>query len=42
MEKLHIKGVLEKCAGDKYKASEVLGISLSSLYRKLTKADNVA
>ncbi len=37
METLHIKGVLDKCAGDKYKASEILGISLSSLYRKLTK-----
>jgi DNA-binding NtrC family response regulator len=37
MEKIHIKKVLEHCGGDKYKASDVLGISLSSLYRKLTK-----
>ena len=37
MEQLHIKKVLEHCAGDKYKASEILGISLSSLYRKLAK-----
>jgi DNA-binding NtrC family response regulator len=37
MEKNHIRRVLEHCRGDKYKASDVLGISLSSLYRKLTK-----
>jgi DNA-binding NtrC family response regulator len=37
MENTHIKKVLEHCGGDKYKASEILGISLSSLYRKLTK-----
>lgn len=37
MEKIHIQKVLEHCAGDKYKASEILGISLSSLYRKLGK-----
>jgi DNA-binding NtrC family response regulator len=37
MEKVHIKKVLDHCGGDKYKASDVLGISLSSLYRKLTK-----
>jgi DNA-binding NtrC family response regulator len=37
MENLHIKSVLEHCRGDKYKASSILGISLSSLYRKLTK-----
>jgi DNA-binding NtrC family response regulator len=37
MEKVHIKKVLERCGGDKYKASDILGISLSSLYRKLTK-----
>jgi DNA-binding NtrC family response regulator len=37
MEKTHIKKVLDHCGGDKYKASEILGISLSSLYRKLTK-----
>ena len=37
METIHIRKVLERCDGDKYKASEILGISLSSLYRKLTK-----
>jgi DNA-binding NtrC family response regulator len=37
MEQAHIKKVLERCGGDKYKASDILGISLSSLYRKLTK-----
>ena len=41
MEKIHIKKVLEHCGGDKYKASDVLGISLSSLYRKLTKIGDV-
>jgi DNA-binding NtrC family response regulator len=41
MEKVHIKKVLEHCGGDKYKASDVLGISLSSLYRKLTKIGDV-
>jgi DNA-binding NtrC family response regulator len=37
MEKMHIRKVLEHCKGDKYRATEVLGISLSSLYRKLSK-----
>ena len=37
MEKGHILKVLEHCKGDKYKASEVLGLSLLSLYRKLAK-----
>jgi DNA-binding NtrC family response regulator len=37
MEQIHIRKVLEHCGGDKYKASEILGISLSSLYRKLAK-----
>jgi DNA-binding NtrC family response regulator len=41
MEKAHIKKVLEHCGGDKYKASDVLGISLSSLYRKLIKIGDV-
>ena len=41
MEKMHIKKVLERCGGDKYKASEILGISLSSLYRKLTKISSL-
>jgi DNA-binding NtrC family response regulator len=37
MEKAYIRKVLEKCGEDKYKAAAILGISLSSLYRKLTK-----
>jgi DNA-binding NtrC family response regulator len=37
MEKMHIKNVLERCGGDKHKASEILGLSVSSLYRKLAK-----
>jgi DNA-binding NtrC family response regulator len=37
METIHIRKVLEHCGGDKQKASELLGISLSSLYRKLAK-----
>jgi DNA-binding NtrC family response regulator len=41
MEKVHIKKVLERCGGDKYKASDILGISLSSLYRKLTKINKL-
>jgi transcriptional regulator with PAS, ATPase and Fis domain len=41
MEKVHILKVLEHCKGDKYKASEVLGLSLSSLYRKLAKIGDV-
>ncbi len=41
MEKTHIKKVLEHCAGDKYKACEVLGISLSSLYRKLANMSSI-
>jgi DNA-binding NtrC family response regulator len=34
-EKSHIKHVLGQCAGDKRKAAKELGISLSSLYRRL-------
>jgi DNA-binding NtrC family response regulator len=41
MERVHIQKVLEHCKGDKYKASEVLGISLSSLYRKLARINNM-
>jgi DNA-binding NtrC family response regulator len=37
MEKKHLTQVLESCNGDKKKASEQLGISLASLYRKLGK-----
>lgn len=34
-ERGHIRNVLQRCEGDKKKASEALGISLSSLYRKI-------
>lgn len=34
-EKLYIKRVLDQCQNDKDKASKVLGIGLSSLYRKM-------
>ncbi len=39
MEQAHIRKVLDQCKGDKHRASEVLGISLSSLYRKLSKIE---
>jgi two-component system response regulator AtoC len=34
-ERGHIRRVIEKCGGDKRRAAELLGIDLSSLYRKL-------
>jgi two-component system response regulator HydG len=34
-ERAHIRRVIEKCGGDKRRAAELLGIDLSSLYRKL-------
>lgn len=34
-EKKHIMGMLEKCENDKAKAADMLGIGLSSLYRKI-------
>ncbi|HLY11713.1 MAG TPA: sigma-54 dependent transcriptional regulator [Planctomycetota bacterium] len=34
-ERAHIRRVIEKCGGDKRQAAELLGIDLSSLYRKL-------
>ncbi|MDR2692898.1 MAG: sigma-54 dependent transcriptional regulator [Chitinispirillales bacterium] len=37
IERVHILRTLERFGGDKMKASEVLGISLSTLYRKLDK-----
>jgi len=36
-EKSHIESVLEKTAGDKKRAAELLGFSLSTLYRKMEK-----
>ena len=36
-EKNHIERVLEKTAGDKKRAAELLGFSLSTLYRKMEK-----
>jgi transcriptional regulator with PAS, ATPase and Fis domain len=38
IESAHIARTIQECNGDKYKASEVLGISLSTLYRKLNNA----
>jgi len=40
VEEMHILKVLKHFDNDKYKASEELGISLSSLYRKLEKMKN--
>lgn len=36
-ERIHIEKVLEKTEGDKKRASELLGLSLSTLYRKLER-----
>lgn len=36
-EKSHIERTLNKAAGDKVRAAEILGLSLSTLYRKLEK-----
>lgn len=38
-ERSHIENVLRKMAGDKKRAAELLGLSLSSLYRKLEELD---
>ncbi len=38
-EKSHIKHVLKRLDGDKKSAAEALGVSLSSLYRKLEELD---
>jgi DNA-binding NtrC family response regulator len=39
-ERVHIRRVLDKCGGDKRRASEMLGIDLSSLYRKLEEPES--
>ena len=36
-ERIHIENMLRRCAGDKRQAAERLGLSLSSLYRKLNE-----
>lgn len=36
-EKIHIEKVLEKSGGDKKRAADILGLSLSTLYRKMEK-----
>ncbi len=36
-EKTHIERTLGKCAGDKTRAADLLGLSLSTLYRKLER-----
>jgi DNA-binding NtrC family response regulator len=38
-EKIHIENVLRKTDGDKRVAAEALGMSLSSLYRKLEELE---
>jgi DNA-binding NtrC family response regulator len=40
LEEQHIKKVLQKAAGDKVKAAQILGINLSTLYRKLARYDD--
>jgi DNA-binding NtrC family response regulator len=37
LEEQHIKKVLQKVSGDKVKAAQILGINLSTLYRKLAR-----
>jgi len=36
-ERMHIEGVLRRCESDKRQAADRLGLSLSSLYRKLNE-----
>ncbi|HJQ85629.1 MAG TPA: sigma-54 dependent transcriptional regulator [Candidatus Binatia bacterium] len=38
-ERIHIESVLKRSANDKRKAAELLGLSLSSLYRKLNELE---
>ena len=37
LEEQHIKKVLQRVGGDKVKAAQILGINLSTLYRKLAR-----
>ena len=41
-EKIHIQNVLRRVSGDKRKAAEILGLGLSSLYRKIEELDVAA
>jgi two-component system response regulator PilR (NtrC family) len=41
-EKIHIENVLRRVSGDKRKAAEILGLGLSSLYRKIEELDIAA
>jgi transcriptional regulator with PAS, ATPase and Fis domain len=36
-EKTHIERILNKAGGDKARAAELMGLSLSTLYRKIEK-----
>jgi transcriptional regulator with PAS, ATPase and Fis domain len=36
-ERIHIESVLRRTGHDKHKAADLLGLSLSSLYRKLNE-----
>ncbi len=38
-EKIHIENVLSRVSGDKRKAAEILGLGLSSLYRKIEELE---
>jgi DNA-binding NtrC family response regulator len=40
LEEEHIKKVLQKVSGDKVKAAQILGINLSTLYRKLARYES--
>jgi two-component system NtrC family response regulator len=40
LEEQHIKKVFQKTAGDKVKTAEILGINLSTLYRKLARYED--